>query len=58
MSDQDTLKTEPDLSQEELLQIIRIFLSSEDYSEPSKAKVREKQEYTEVAALRRAASNV
>ncbi len=58
MSDKDTLKTEPELSQDELLQVIKIFLMSEDYSEPKKSKVRKKQDFTEVAALRRAAETV
>ncbi len=58
MSDKDTLKPEPELSQEELLQIIKIFLISDDYTGSKKSKVRKKQEYTEVSALRHAAETV
>ena len=54
MSDEKTLNIEPDLSQEELLHIIKVFLTSEEFTDTNQAKARNKQDNIEVAALRHA----
>ena len=55
MSDQKSLKPESELSQEELLKIIKIFMTSEGFYDSDKAGNREDPDYSEVAALRHAA---
>ena len=55
MSDQKRAKPESELSQEELLEVIKIFMTSEDFYDSDKAQIKNNSGYTEVAALRHAA---